>query len=97
MKKKRGRKAASDTSKQEAALDSQGEESPKEVVSRSGRKIKPKRFADFSSSDETETNVDKNGIYNIFNCIKRSQRIYYQYFILVTNFIYKVNIPYKIR
>lgn len=60
VKKKRGRKAASDTSKQEAALDSQGEESPKEVVSRSGRKIKPKRFADFSSSDETETNVDKN-------------------------------------
>lgn len=60
VKKKRGRKATSDTSKQEAALDSQGEESPKEVVSRSGRKIKPKRFADFSSSDETETNVDKN-------------------------------------
>lgn len=66
MKKKRGRKATSDASKQEAALDSQGEESPKEVVSRSGRKIKPKRFADFSSSDETETNLDKNGIYNIF-------------------------------
>ncbi|CAL1688432.1 unnamed protein product [Lasius platythorax] len=61
VKKKRGRgKATSDVSKQEAALDSQGEESPKEVVSRSGRKIKPKRFADFSSSDETETNVDKN-------------------------------------
>lgn len=60
VKKKRGRKATSDASKQEAALDSQGEESPKEVVSRSGRKIKPKRFADFSSSDETETNLDKN-------------------------------------
>ncbi|XP_029156339.1 hepatoma-derived growth factor-related protein 2 isoform X2 [Nylanderia fulva] len=60
VKKKRGRKPVNDTSKQEAALDSQGEESPKEVVSRSGRKIKPKRFADFSSSDETETNVDKN-------------------------------------
>lgn len=61
VKKKRGRgKATSDASKQEAALDSQGEESPKEVVSRSGRKIKPKRFADFSSSDETETNMDKN-------------------------------------
>lgn len=69
-KKKRGRgKASSDASKQEAALDSQGEESPKEVVSRSGRKIKPKRFADFSSSDETETNTGKNYIYiqhNIF-------------------------------
>lgn len=59
VKKKRGRgKATNDSSKQEAALDSQGEESPKEVVSRSGRKIKPKRFADFSSSDETE--MDKN-------------------------------------
>ncbi|XP_071581169.1 PC4 and SFRS1-interacting protein isoform X2 [Temnothorax nylanderi] len=62
VKKKRGRgKAANDTSKQEAALDSQGEESPKEVVSRSGRKIKPKRFADFSSSDETETNTEHSG------------------------------------
>lgn len=61
VKKKRGRgKAANDISKQEAGLDSQGEESPKEVVSRSGRKIKPKRFADFSSSDETETNTGKN-------------------------------------
>ncbi|XP_028046922.1 PC4 and SFRS1-interacting protein isoform X2 [Monomorium pharaonis] len=62
VKKKRGRgKASNDTSKQEAALDSQGEESPKEVVSRSGRKIKPKRFADFSSSDETETNTEHSG------------------------------------
>lgn len=61
VKKKRGRgKASTDASKQEAALDSQGEESPKEVVSRSGRKIKPKRFADFSSSEETETSADKN-------------------------------------
>lgn len=60
VKKKRGRgKAMNDTSKQEA-LDSQGEESPKEVVSRSGRKIKPKRFADFSSSVETETNTGKD-------------------------------------
>lgn len=60
VKKKRGRgKASNDTSKQEA-LDSQGEESPKEVVSRSGRKIKPKRFADFSSSDDTEANTGKN-------------------------------------
>lgn len=64
VKKKRGRgKASSDASKQEA-LDSQGEESPKEVVSRSGRKIKPKRFADFSSSEETEI-TEKNGIYII--------------------------------
>ncbi|XP_035718493.1 hepatoma-derived growth factor-related protein 2-like [Vespa mandarinia] len=59
LKKKRGKAKAlststSDTSKQELALDSQGEESPKEIVSRSGRKIKPKRFADFSSSEETE-------------------------------------------
>ncbi|XP_077275361.1 JIL-1 anchoring and stabilizing protein isoform X2 [Temnothorax americanus] len=62
VKKKRGRgKAVNDTSKQEGALDSQGEESPKEVVSRSGRKIKPKRFADFSSSDETETNTEHSG------------------------------------
>lgn len=64
MKKKRGRgKASIDVSKQEA-LDSQGEDSPKEVVSRSGRKIKPKRFADFSSSEETEP-IEKNGINNI--------------------------------
>ncbi|XP_014478661.1 PREDICTED: PC4 and SFRS1-interacting protein isoform X2 [Dinoponera quadriceps] len=60
VKKKRGRgKASIDTSKQEA-LDSQGEDSPKEVVSRSGRKIKPKRFADFSSSEETESTAEKN-------------------------------------
>lgn len=52
--------STSDTTKQESALDSQGEESPKEVVSRSGRKIKPKRFADFSSSEETDT-ADRNG------------------------------------
>jgi len=62
IKKKRGRgKASNDASRvAEGALDSQGEESPKEVVSRSGRKIKPKRFADFSSSDETETNIGMN-------------------------------------
>ncbi|XP_053991889.1 PC4 and SFRS1-interacting protein [Hylaeus anthracinus] len=64
IKKRRGKAkslpaSTSDTTKQDAALDSQGEESPKEVVSRSGRKIKPKRFADFSSSEETET-TDKN-------------------------------------
>lgn len=66
MKKRRGKAkslsaSTSDSVKQDA-LDSQGEESPKEVVSRSGRKIKPKRFADFSSSEETDV-VDKNGIY----------------------------------
>lgn len=69
LKKKRGKAKAtststSDTLKQEPTLDSQGEESPKEIVSRSGRKIKPKRFADFSSSEETE-GADKSGIYNV--------------------------------
>ncbi|XP_043256747.1 hepatoma-derived growth factor-related protein 2 isoform X3 [Colletes gigas] len=64
IKKRRGKAkslsaSTSDTTKQDAALDSQGEESPKEVVSRSGRKIKPKRFADFSSSEETDA-TDKN-------------------------------------
>ncbi|XP_011640852.1 PC4 and SFRS1-interacting protein isoform X1 [Pogonomyrmex barbatus] len=58
VKKKRGRgKASNDTSKQEA-LDSQGEESPKELVSRSGRKIKPKRYVD---SDETEISTEHRG------------------------------------
>ncbi|XP_012285630.1 PC4 and SFRS1-interacting protein isoform X2 [Orussus abietinus] len=61
VKKRRGRQKATPTAdtslKQSALLDSQGEESPgKEVVSRSGRRIKPKRFADFSSSEETEAN-----------------------------------------
>ncbi|XP_076636162.1 JIL-1 anchoring and stabilizing protein isoform X1 [Colletes latitarsis] len=64
IKKRRGKAkslsaSTSDTTKQDAALDSQGEESPKEVVSRSGRKIKPKRFADFSSSEETDA-TEKN-------------------------------------
>ncbi|XP_015178376.1 PREDICTED: PC4 and SFRS1-interacting protein [Polistes dominula] len=59
LKKKRGKTKSlptttSDTSKHESILESHGEESPKEIVSRSGRKIKPKRFADFSSSEETE-------------------------------------------
>ncbi|KAG6799152.1 PC4 and SFRS1-interacting protein [Apis mellifera caucasica] len=63
VKKRRGKAkslsaSTSDSVKQDA-LDSQGEESPKEVVSRSGRKIKPKRFADFSSSEETDV-ADKN-------------------------------------
>ncbi|XP_017766042.1 PREDICTED: PC4 and SFRS1-interacting protein isoform X2 [Eufriesea mexicana] len=65
VKKRRGKAkslsaSTSDSAKQDTALDSQGEESPKEVVSRSGRKIKPKRFADFSSSEETDTATDKN-------------------------------------
>ncbi|CAL7946608.1 unnamed protein product [Xylocopa violacea] len=64
-KKKRGKAkslsaSTSDSVKQDTSLDSQGEESPKEVVSRSGRKIKPKRFADFSSSEETDNATDKN-------------------------------------
>ncbi|XP_063976379.1 hepatoma-derived growth factor-related protein 2 [Diachasmimorpha longicaudata] len=54
-KKKRGRGkgwyTADNTPKPETN-DSLIEDSNKEVVSRSGRKIKPKRFADFSSSDE---------------------------------------------
>lgn len=69
LKKKRGKAKAlststSETLKQDSTLDSQGEESPKEIVSRSGRKIKPKRFADFSSSEETE-GADKSGIYDV--------------------------------
>ncbi|XP_076178485.1 JIL-1 anchoring and stabilizing protein isoform X3 [Ptiloglossa arizonensis] len=64
IKKRRGKPkslsaSTSDSTKQDTSLDSQGEESPKEVVSRSGRKIKPKRFADFSSSEETDA-TDKN-------------------------------------
>lgn len=42
----------------EAGNDSQGEETTgKEVVSRSGRKIKPKRFADFSADDEYDLGI----------------------------------------
>ncbi|XP_017799117.1 PREDICTED: PC4 and SFRS1-interacting protein isoform X3 [Habropoda laboriosa] len=64
IKKRRGKAKSLSAStsisiKQEPGLDSQGEESPKEVVSRSGRKIKPKRFADFSSSEETDITTDK--------------------------------------
>ncbi|KZC10990.1 Hepatoma-derived growth factor [Dufourea novaeangliae] len=63
VKKRRGKakslSASTSDTKQDTAMDSQGEESPKEVVSRSGRKIKPKRFADFSSSEETDT-AEKN-------------------------------------
>ncbi|XP_029033919.1 PC4 and SFRS1-interacting protein isoform X1 [Osmia bicornis bicornis] len=65
VKKRRGKAkslsaSTSDTSKQDTGADSQGEDSPKEVVSRSGRKIKPKRFADFSSSEETDNTTEKN-------------------------------------
>lgn len=64
-KKRRGKAkslsaSTSDSVKQDSALDSQGEESPKEVVSRSGRKIKPKRFADYSNSEEADSPPDKN-------------------------------------
>lgn len=63
VKKKRGKakslSASTSDPVKDGSMDSQGEESPKEVVSRSGRKIKPKRFADFSSSEETES-TDKN-------------------------------------
>ncbi|KAK9308321.1 hypothetical protein QLX08_001749 [Tetragonisca angustula] len=64
VKKRRGKakslSASTSDSVRQEALDSQGEESPKEVVSRSGRKIKPKRFADFSSSEETDNTTDKS-------------------------------------
>ncbi|KAK0162946.1 hypothetical protein PV327_006672 [Microctonus hyperodae] len=61
IKKKRGRKSMS-TSILEAGNDSQGEETiGKEVVSRSGRKIKPKRFADFSADDEYDIDTMGRG------------------------------------
>ncbi|XP_066588809.1 PC4 and SFRS1-interacting protein-like isoform X4 [Prorops nasuta] len=64
MKRKRGKAKSlssfsGDIMKQDTGIDSQGEESPKEVVSRSGRKIKRKRFADFSSSEETEEHLGR--------------------------------------
>lgn len=67
MKKKRGRgKAASlltgeTPNRHDNLLGIQDDDAPsKEVVSRSGRKIKPKRFADFSSSDR---DTEKYGNY----------------------------------
>ncbi|XP_012151668.1 JIL-1 anchoring and stabilizing protein isoform X3 [Megachile rotundata] len=64
VKKRRGKAKSLPTSssdtKHDTGAESQGEESPKEVVSRSGRKIKPKRFADFSSSEETDNTTEKN-------------------------------------
>ncbi|KAK0093768.1 hypothetical protein PV326_012717 [Microctonus aethiopoides] len=61
IKKKRGRKSMP-ASILEAGNDSQGEETiGKEVVSRSGRKIKPKRFADFSADDEYDIDTMGRG------------------------------------
>ncbi|KAG8042386.1 hypothetical protein G9C98_005020 [Cotesia typhae] len=61
-KKKRGRGKALTTPVTEAGNESQGEETPgKEVVSRSGRKIKPKRFADFSADDEYDLDTIGRG------------------------------------
>ncbi|XP_011496080.1 PREDICTED: PC4 and SFRS1-interacting protein [Ceratosolen solmsi marchali] len=59
-KKKRGRKSmasvlAENTPKQDISHDSQDEDPEKKIVSRSGRKIKPKRFHDFS---DTEISID---------------------------------------
>lgn len=48
--------------KQEAAHDSQDEDSEKKVVSRSGRKIKPKRFHDHSDA-EVPMDPSKNGMF----------------------------------
>lgn len=68
LKKKRGGRAkgtpliAGETPhKNDGVIGIQDEDTPgKEVVSRSGRKIKPKRFADFSSSDK---DTEKYGDY----------------------------------
>jgi hypothetical protein len=51
---------AETTPKHDTAHDSQDEDPEKKIVSRSGRKIKPKRFHDFS---DTEISIDstKNG------------------------------------
>lgn len=59
-KKKRGRKSmaailAENTPKQDTAHDSQDEDSEKKNVSRSGRKIKPKRFHDSDAEITIET------------------------------------------
>lgn len=51
----RGWTSSQNTPRQEPINESLEEMAGKEVVSRSGRKIKPKRFADFSSSDEFDT------------------------------------------
>lgn len=65
-KKKRARGkgwvSSQNTPRQEPVNESISEEMVgKEVVSRSGRKIKPKRFADFSSSDEFDTENSGRG------------------------------------
>ncbi|XP_014211274.1 PC4 and SFRS1-interacting protein [Copidosoma floridanum] len=64
VKKKRGRKSvtailAESTPKQDSAQDSQDEDSERKVVSRSGRKIKPKRFHDYA---DVETSIDATRI-----------------------------------
>lgn len=65
MKKKRGKAKSltAEMSKLDTTLDSQGEDSPKEIVSRSGRKIKPKRFADFAGSEEPDS-LEKLGMFS---------------------------------
>ena len=66
-KKKRGRKsmatilAENQTPKQDAPHDSQDEDTEKNVVSRSGRKIKPKRFHDFDGA-ELPIDSSRNGM-----------------------------------
>ncbi|KAF7992312.1 hypothetical protein HCN44_001637 [Aphidius gifuensis] len=64
-KKKRARgkawTSAQNTPRQDPTNESLEEMAGKEVVSRSGRKIKPKRFADFSSSDEFDTENSGRG------------------------------------
>ncbi|XP_012264964.2 PC4 and SFRS1-interacting protein isoform X2 [Athalia rosae] len=67
MKKKRGGRGkgtpilTGDTAKHDSLLGIQDDDVPgKEVVSRSGRKIKPKRFADFSSGDKDNEKYDNS-------------------------------------
>lgn len=67
VKKKRGGRSkatpllSGETPKHEGLLGIQDDDTPgKEVVSRSGRKIKPKRFADFSSSDRDMEKYDNS-------------------------------------
>ncbi|XP_015516540.1 PC4 and SFRS1-interacting protein [Neodiprion pinetum] len=68
VKKKRGGRtkatsliAGETPNKHESLLVGQDDDMPsKEVVSRSGRKIKPKRFADFSSSDKDTEKYDNS-------------------------------------
>lgn len=89
-KKKRARSKgwsnAQNTPAQEIGTDSQGEEMVgKEVVSRSGRKIKPKRFADFSSSDEFDV-----GMYIIVLLKQTYKYIYLYVYIHITTMYRKI-------